>query len=142
LAPGESLAFEPIEDRARKDDVSQRGKKTGGGATVNDHLAEMTDLLRADGGINVPGKGRVEITALARTTAVPWVHAGGTAKLDGKEKRVGVTFGPRFGPVTARLVEEAIRATGGNYDALVVAGFSFDPEVSAFLDKSPPSGIR
>jgi len=50
-------------------------------------------------------------------------------------------FGPRYAPVTARLVEEAVQASVGSYDALVVAGFSFDPE-AAFLEKSPPAGIR
>ena len=139
LNPSEKLAFQPIEENARNDDISHRGN---GAPTVNDHLAEMTDLLRRDGGINVPGKGRVEIDGLGRIAARTGVHAEGSIQLEGKVRRMAVTFGPRFGPVTAQLVEDALQAAVGSYEALVVAGFSFDPEVSAFLDKSPPAGIR
>ncbi|MFN7971226.1 MAG: hypothetical protein U0166_02595 [Acidobacteriota bacterium] len=139
LDPGEALTFQPVAEHARKDDISHRGK---GRASVNDHLAEMTDLLKRDGGINVPGKGRVEIDGLGRVTSRPGIHAEGSAKLDGKPRRLAVAFGPRFGPITARLVEEAIQAALGSYEALAVAGFSFDPEVTAFLDKSPAAGLR
>ena len=139
LDPGEALAFEPVEERSRQDDISHRGT---GAPSVNDHLAEMTGLLRRDGGISVPGKGRVEISGLGRLTSRPGLHAEGNAVLDGKPRRIAICFGPRYGPVTARLVEEALQAALGSYDGLVVAGFSFDPEVSAFLEKSPPSGLR
>jgi len=139
LDPGEALSFEPIDEHGHKDSSSHRG---GPSASVNDHLAEMTDLLRRDGGISVPGKGRAEIEGLRRVVARDLIHAEGTIKLDGKSRRLAVAFGPRFGPVTAARVEDAIREAGGNYDALAVAGFTFDPEVSAFLDKSPPAGLR
>jgi adenine-specific DNA-methyltransferase len=139
LDPEETLAFEPIEARARKDDIAHGA---GGGTTVNDHLSEMTDLLRRDGGIHVPGTGRVEVDGIGRVTMREGIHAEGTIQLAGKPKRLAVAFGPRYGPVTARLVEEAIQASLGSYDALAVAGFSFDPEASAFLQKSPPSGLR
>ena len=44
-----------------------------------------------------------------------------------EEQRVGVVIGPQYGPVTAKLVEESLRAAARRgYDALVVAGFSFD----------------
>ncbi len=139
LDPGEALAFEPIEEKARKDDISHRGKN---GGTVNAHIEQMIDLLKRDGGVNVPGKGRVEIEDLGINASRPGLHADGRVKLDGKPRRLAAVFGPRYGPVTARLVEEAVQASVGSYDALVVAGFSFDPEVSAFLEKSPPAGIR
>ena len=42
------------------------------------------------------------------------------------EATVGVVFGPQYGPVTAKLVEEVIRAGRARYDDLVFAGFSFD----------------
>jgi adenine-specific DNA-methyltransferase len=139
LDPGEALAFEPIGERARRDDISHRGD---GRLSVNDHLSEMTDLLRRDGRLNVAGKGPIEIEGLGRVTGRDYVHAEGTITLGGKAKRLAVSFGPRFGPVTAQLVEDAIRSAGGNYDALAVAGFSFDPEVLAFLDKSPAAGLQ
>lgn len=139
LDPGEGLAFEPIEEKARGDDISHRGD---GASTVNDHISQVLDLLRKDSGLNVPGKGRIEIEGLGRLTTRPGLHAAGTAHIDGNASRLAFAFGPRYGPVTARLVEEAVHTALGSYEALVVAGFSFDPEVSAFLDKSPPSGLR
>ena len=40
---------------------------------------------------------------------------------------VCVAFGPQYGPVTAKQVEELVRsANRRGYDDLVVAGFSFD----------------
>jgi adenine-specific DNA-methyltransferase len=52
------------------------------------------------------------------------------------EANVCVVFGPQYGPVTAMQVEEAVRAANrAGYEALVLAGFSFDGAASAVLDE-------
>jgi adenine-specific DNA-methyltransferase len=50
---------------------------------------------------------------------------------------VGVTFGPQYGPVTAKQVEEAIRESSRRgYDHLVVAGFNFDGAAYAVISET------
>ena len=49
----------------------------------------------------------------------PWVDALVDAT-------VGVVFGPQYGPITAKMIEEVIRPAARRYDDLVFAGFSFD----------------
>jgi hypothetical protein len=57
--------------------------------------------------------------------------------------RLAVAFGPYHGPVTANRLEDAVNAAKAeDYDALAMAGFSFDPEVSAFLDKHVNLGMQ
>ncbi len=50
---------------------------------------------------------------------------------------VGVVFGPQYGPVTAKMVEESIRAGNrAGYDAVVVAGFSFDGAATGIISEN------
>jgi adenine-specific DNA-methyltransferase len=42
---------------------------------------------------------------------------------------VGVVFGPQYGPFTVAMLEKVIKPAGRRYDDLVIAGFSFAPEV-------------
>lgn len=63
-----------------------------------------------------------------------WMEQGQAAPLDG---RVAVAFGPQYGPVTAKMVEDLIRsANRAGYDALVIAAFSFDGPAQAVLDEA------
>lgn len=100
-----------------------------------DRVKQLFDVLAKDAGLNVPGKGRIEISGLRRVMDVDGIDAEGEIKLDGKTARLAVAFGPYHGPVTANRLEDALNAAIGTYHALVIAGFSFDPEVSAFVDK-------
>jgi adenine-specific DNA-methyltransferase len=45
------------------------------------------------------------------------------------EATVGVVFGPQYGPFTVAMLEKVIKPAGRRYDDLVIAGFSFAPEV-------------
>jgi adenine-specific DNA-methyltransferase len=102
-----------------------------------DRAQQLFDVLARDGGLNVPGKGRIELEGLRRLMEVDGLDAEATITLD-TTMRLAVAFGPYHGPVTANRVEDAVTAAKAEgYDALAVAGFSFDPEVSAFLDKHP-----
>ncbi len=108
-----------------------------------DRVQQLFDVLAKDGGLNVPGKGRIEITALHRVMDLNGIDAEGDIAPGGKKLRLAVAFGPYHGPVTANRLEDALKAAKGNgYGALAVAGFSFDPEVSAYLDKNPKLGIE
>ena len=59
------------------------------------------------------------------------LHAEGEWENGG---RVAVAFGPQYGPVTAKQVEDSIRAAYlHGYDALLFAGFSFDGAAQAAI---------
>lgn len=56
---------------------------------------------------------------------------------------MAVAFGPQYGPVTAKQVEELIRATSRRgYDDLVVAGFSFDGPAQAVINEAQHPKLR
>lgn len=107
-----------------------------------DRVQQLFDVLAKDGGLNVPGRGRIEIHGLRRVMDVDGLDAEGEIKVN-RPQRLAVAFGPYHGPVTANRLEDAITvAKAEGYDALAMAGFSFDPEVSAFLDKHVNLGIQ
>ena len=111
-------------------------------AKATDRVQQLFDVLAKDGGLNVPGKGRIEIQGLRRVMDVDSLDAEGEITLD-RALRLAVAFGPYHGPVTANRLEDAINAAKAQgYDALAMAGFSFDPEVSAFLDKHVNLGVQ
>lgn len=107
-----------------------------------DRVQQLFDVLAKDGGLSVAGKGRIEIKGLRRVMDLDGIDAEGEITFDQKELRLAVAFGPYHGPVTANRLEEAINAATGQYQGLAVAGFSFDPEVSAFLDKHPTLSVQ
>ena len=122
--------FEEEEARAR---VSDRG---------GDYLTTMVALLRQQGGVVFPGGKRLELQNL-RPLNVGMLHAEAEAKQDGRALRVAISFGPQYGPVTALQVAEAIPTARNNgYDELVLAGFSFDPEAQAFVQRAPARGLQ
>jgi len=136
-SPGESPIPE-LEADARRDDLARRGR--GEGRLLNpaaDHITTMIELLRK-AGVNFPGGKKLALENL-RPLQVGWLHAEAEAKQDGaKTLRVAVSFGPRHGPVTAVQTHEAAQtASLNNYDTLVLAGFSVDPEAQAFIQKTP-----
>ncbi len=163
-SPSEST-IPQLEADARKDDLAQRGRGEGRIVNpAADHITTMIELLRK-AGLNFPA-GKKLILENLRPLGVGWLHAeaeaiaamssspngrqqgktnnaggdtgatAGTAVID-RRYRVAVSFGPRHGPVTAIQTHEAAQTASVNgYDVLVLAGFSVDPEVQAFIQKT------
>jgi len=111
------------------------------------YLDQMMRLLRTDG-VTFPNNKHNRFTRLEPLeSAEPGLHAEGRWAPDGKEDEdpegkanVCVAFGPQYGPVTAKMVEDVIRSANRmGYDDLVIAGFSFDGASQAVIDeiKSP-----
>ncbi|MDH7486452.1 MAG: site-specific DNA-methyltransferase, partial [Anaerolineae bacterium] len=132
--------FEVQEARAR---ISDRG---------GNYLSDMLSLLRQQGGVLFPGGRKMELQNL-RPLNVGFLHvegetpppqpspAGGGGS--GRGLRVAVSFGPQHGPVTGFQVQEAIPTARMNaYDVLIFAGFSFDPEAQALIQKAPVAGLQ
>jgi adenine-specific DNA-methyltransferase len=58
-------------------------------------------------------------------------------------RRVAVSFGPQYGPITAQQVEECLReAYRRGYDDLIFAGFTIDGAAQAIIQEDPNPKVR
>lgn len=58
-------------------------------------------------------------------------------------RRVAVAFGPQYGPITAKQVEECLReAYRRAYDDLVFAGFTIDGAAQTIIQEDPDPKVR
>jgi adenine-specific DNA-methyltransferase len=132
--------FEEDEARTR---ISDRG---------GDYLTTMLNLLKQQGGVLFPGGKKMELQNL-RLLNLGLLHAEGETPPpqpspasrggSGRVRRAAISFGPRYGPVTATQVAEAIPTARNNaYEVLIFAGFSFDPEAQAFVQRAPVKGLE
>jgi adenine-specific DNA-methyltransferase len=96
-------------------------------------------------GVRFPDNKEMVFTRLQRVTDASGIHAEGRwvpkaspGRESGEsavnpdpegEATVGVVFGPQYGPFTVAMLEKVIKPAGRRYDDLVIAGFSFAPEV-------------
>jgi adenine-specific DNA-methyltransferase len=106
------------------------------------YLDKMLRLLRADG-VRFPNN---KVQHFTRLDAVggEFIHAEGEwGNGDTSPRRVAVSFGPQYGPVTAYQVENALRvAFRRDVDDLVIAGFSFDAAAQATIQDDPNPRVR
>jgi adenine-specific DNA-methyltransferase len=127
------VSIPQFEEREAASRVSDRG---------GDYLTTMIHLLRQQGGVLFPGGRRLELQNL-RPLNLGYLHAEAEAQQNGKALRVAVSFGPQHGPVIARQVQEAIPTARMNgYDILIFAGFAFDSEAQALIQKVPVAGLQ
>jgi adenine-specific DNA-methyltransferase len=108
------------------------------------YLSKMVDLLRMDG-VRFPNNKEEKFTRLDAIYASGssagvhaegrWVNAGETDPDPDGAATVGVVFGPQYGPITAKMIEEVTRPAARRYDDLVFAGFSFDGPAQAVIDE-------
>jgi adenine-specific DNA-methyltransferase len=111
------------------------------------YLSKMSDLLRMDG-VRFPDNKQKKFTRLdpiyatGRSSGIHaegrWTNAGETDDDPEGEATVGVVFGPQYGPITAKMIEEVIKPAARRYDDLVFAGFSFDGPAQAVIDEGVP----
>jgi adenine-specific DNA-methyltransferase len=111
---------------------------------VEAYLSKMVDLLRMDG-VRFPDNKHLKFTrldAIYATGSFSGIHAEGrwvnAGESDGDPEgsaTVGVVFGPQYGPITAKMIEEVIKPAARRYDDLVFAGFSFDGPAQAVIDE-------
>jgi adenine-specific DNA-methyltransferase len=111
------------------------------------YLSKMVDLLRMDG-VRFPDNKEKNFTRLQAIYANGssagihaegrWVNVGETDDDPQGDATVGVVFGPQYGPITAKMIEEVIKPAARRYDDLVFAGFSFDGPAQAVIDEGVP----
>jgi adenine-specific DNA-methyltransferase len=115
-------------------------------ANAEAYLDKMIRILRNDG-VRFPDNKVMKFTSLAPLSGnADWLHAEGEwVSADNSEspRRVAVSFGPQYGPVTTMQVEECIRvASLRGYNDLVFAGFSFDGAAQAAIQADPNPRVR
>ncbi len=107
-----------------------------------DYLTDMLNLLQSQGGVLFPGGRKLALQNLRRLS-LGLLHGEGEAVQNGKTLRVALSFGPQYGPLTAFQVQEAVPTAKLNgYGMLIFAGFSFDPEAQAFIQRAPVAGME
>jgi hypothetical protein len=107
-----------------------------------DYLTMMINLLKQQGGVLFPGGKKLELMNI-RSLNLGYLHAEAEAKQNGNTLRVAISFGPQHGPVIAHQVQEAIPTAKMNgYQVLLFAGFAFDPEAQALIQKAPVAGLQ
>ncbi len=116
------------------------------------YLKQMFDLLKKDG-VRFLNNKQMQWTRLDPLFEAggsggihaegAWIVSGSKVATDGEvpDATVAVVFGPQYGPVTAKMVEELIRVAGrAKYEDLVIAGFSFDGAATAVIDEAGGDG--
>jgi adenine-specific DNA-methyltransferase len=107
------------------------------------YLDKMLRLLRADG-VRFFDNKQMTFTRLD-PLAEDVLHAEGEWVYEaGEERRVAVSFGPQYGDVTAKQVEDALFLAHRRriYDDLVFAGFGFDAAAQAAIQDDPNPRLR
>ena len=114
------------------------------------YLDQMLRLLKMDGVRFLDNRvmkfSRLEPLG-ARSQAIHaegrWAPEGETdADVEGRAT-VAIAFGPQYGPVTAKQVEQLIRAASRRgYDELVIAGFAFDGAAQAAIEEAEHPELR
>lgn len=107
-----------------------------------EHIEQMIQLLRLQGGILFPGGKRLELREI-RPVSLGVLHAAAETEQQEQTTRVAISFGPPYGPITATQVSEATStALMNGYPILVFAGFSFDPEAQALIERIPVENVQ
>ncbi|MBA7607857.1 hypothetical protein ES703_15026 [subsurface metagenome] len=109
---------------------------------AGDYLSSMINLLKQQGGVIFPGGKKMNFTNLRAATTPGFIHAEAEASQNGSPLKVALSFGPKHGPITAYQVQEATRSAYMKaYNVLIFAGFSYDPEAQALIQKAPVEGV-
>jgi len=140
----EAIPVPAVEDPARVSILQSEEQE--GQARISDrggdYIADMINLLKQQGGVLFPGGKRLELKNL-RPLSLGYLHAEAETQQNGKTLRVAISLGPQHGPVIAHQVQEAIPTARMNgYDILIFAGFAFDPEAQALIQKAPVAGLQ
>lgn len=104
----------------------------------------LVRLLRDDG-VRFPGNKEMQFVRLDMLNDGSLLHAEGEWHNGHGDasRRVAVSFGPQYGPVTAKQVEDALRAAGRlGYDELLFAGFGFDGAAQYVIRSDPNPNVR
>jgi len=136
-----SLRVKPFDGKEPKIEGSGR-ELSQTGETGNQTL--YRDELKTTGIITTGGK-KIEFSMVEPMLATRFLHAKGEIIEKDKTKKAYISFGPDFGPMEQRQVEEAIKEARGlkeKPDFVIFAAFHFDPEAAKDIDQIEWSGVQ
>ena len=102
------------------------------------------DELKTTGIITTGGK-KIEFSVVEPMVATRFLHAKGEIVEEDKNKKAYISFGPDFGPMEQRQVEEAIneaRKLKDKPDFVIFAAFHFDPETAKDIGQIDWPGVQ
>ncbi len=106
------------------------------------YLDRMIRLLRGDG-VRFPDNKVMKFATLESLADGSTIHAKGTWGEGEEARQVAVVFGPQYGPLTTRIVEEGIRiAARRGFDELVFAAFSFDAQAQVTIQEVEDPALK
>lgn len=139
--PEDSIGVEsPIGGAPDDFTVESRDEPSNAEASID----SLVDLLRVDG-VRFPDNKEMRFARLEvlkdgslLNAEGEWHNGHGDAS-----RHVAVSFGPQYGPVTAKQVEDALRlAVRLGYDELLFAGFGFDGAAQTAIRSDPNPNVR
>lgn len=136
------LRVKPIEGSMPKvDGLGRELSQTG--ETGNQSL--WRDELKASG-IRATGGKTISFSRIELMIATRFLHAEGEILEKGNKNKVAyISFGPEYGPLEQRQVEEAIKEARNlkkKPDFVIFAAFHFDPEAAKDIDQIKWSGVK
>jgi adenine-specific DNA-methyltransferase len=141
-APEELETFPPFTMRMVETRLDQEEQN------LEAYLEQMRRYLFMDG-VRFPNNKQMTFSRLEPVHDGSTIHAegrwaNGDADPDPEGRaNVAVIFGPQYGPVTAKQLEQAIPyANRRGYEHLVVAGFSFDGAATAVISEDQHPRLR
>jgi len=136
------LRVKPIEGSKLRIDGSGR-ELSQTGETGNQSL--WRDELKASG-IRATGGKTISFSRIEPMVATRFLHAEGEIlEKNNKNKTAYISFGPEYGPLEQRQVEEAIKEVRNlkkKPDFIIFAAFHFDPEAAKDIDQIKWSGVK
>jgi adenine-specific DNA-methyltransferase len=136
-----SLRVRPFDGKMPKIEGSGR-ELSQTGETGNQAL--YRDELKATG-IRTTGGKKIEFSVVEPMIATKFLHARGEIIENGLTKKAYISFGPDYGPMEQRQVEEAIkeaRELKEKPDFVIFAAFHFDPEAAKDIDQIEWPGVQ
>ncbi|MFH1067008.1 MAG: site-specific DNA-methyltransferase [bacterium] len=107
--------------------------------------AEWRDELKATGIRAIGGK-MISFSRVEPMLATRFLHAEGEIlEESGENKRAVISFGPDYGALEQRQIEEAIKEARGlkqKIDFVIFAAFHFDPEAAKDVDQINWNGVK
>ena len=135
-----SLRVKPFDGKEPKMEV-KGNELARTGETGNQ--AQWRDELKATGIRTIGGK-IIPFSRVEPMVATRFLHAEGEILEDGTTKKAYISFGPDYGPLEQRQIEEALkeaRSLKAKPDFVVFAAFHFDPEAAKDVDQIEWKGV-
>ena len=137
-----SLRVKPFDGNAPRMEVTI-GQLSRTGETGKQ--SEWRDELKATG-IRATGGKAIQFARLEPMVATRFLHAEGEILDDGNANKTAyISFGPDYGPLEQRQVEEAVKEARGlksKPDFVIFAAFHFDPEAAKDIDQINWPGVK